>query len=59
MVIDADTPIEAPLFKPVLLGDRSSSEVLADLVPGARVVKAFAKLKAHLRRIGARTIEEP
>lgn len=48
IVIDANNPIEAPLFKPVELGERSSSEVFAGLVPGARVVKAFNHLQAHL-----------
>jgi predicted dinucleotide-binding enzyme len=48
IVIDANNPIEAPLFKPVPLGDRSSSEVFASLVPGARVVKAFNHLQPHL-----------
>ena len=36
IVIDANNPIEAPLFKPVDLKGRVSSEVFADLVPGAR-----------------------
>jgi predicted dinucleotide-binding enzyme len=48
IVIDANNPIEAPLFKPVDLGGRVSSEVFADLVPGARVVKAFNHLRAEL-----------
>ncbi len=48
IVIDANNPIEAPLFKPVDLGGRVSSEVFAGLVPGARVVKAFNHLQAHL-----------
>ncbi|UYW28370.1 NAD(P)-binding domain-containing protein [Methylorubrum extorquens] len=47
-VVDANNPIEAPLFKPVDLGDRSSSEVFAGRVPGARVVKAFNHLQPHL-----------
>ncbi|PIO42589.1 NADP oxidoreductase [Phyllobacterium zundukense] len=48
IVIDANNPIEAPLFKPVDLGGRASSEVFAELVPGARIVKAFNHLQAHL-----------
>ncbi len=48
IVIDANNPIEAPLFKPVDLGGRVSSEVFADLVPGARVVKAFNHLRAQI-----------
>ncbi len=43
-VVDANNPIEAPLFKPAELGGRASSEIFADLVPGARVVKAFNHL---------------
>ena len=46
IVIDANNPIEAPLFKPVDLKGRVSSEVFAELVPGARVVKAFNHLRA-------------
>ena len=48
VVIDANNPIEAPLFKPVDLSGRVSSEVFADLVPGARVVKAFNHLRAAI-----------
>ncbi len=48
IVVDANNPIEAPLFKPIDVGPRASSEVFADLVPGARVVKAFNHLQAHL-----------
>lgn len=48
IVIDANNAIEAPLFKPVDLNGRISSEVFADLVPGARVVKAFNHLQAQV-----------
>jgi 8-hydroxy-5-deazaflavin:NADPH oxidoreductase len=48
IVIDANNPVEAPLFKPVDLNGRVSSEVFADLVPGARVVKAFNHLRADV-----------
>ncbi len=48
IVIDANNAIEAPLFAPVDLAGRTSSEVFADLVPGARVVKAFNHLLASL-----------
>jgi predicted dinucleotide-binding enzyme len=47
IVIDTNNPIEAALYKPAELHGRMSSEVFADLVPGARVVKAFNHLPAH------------
>jgi predicted dinucleotide-binding enzyme len=48
IVIDANNPIEAPLFKPVDLNGRVSSQAVADLVAGARVVKAFNHLRAEV-----------
>ena len=48
IVIDTNNPIEAPLFKPVDLHGRISSQVVADLVSGARLVKAFNHLRADV-----------
>src|ERR1700743_1662242 len=46
IVIDANNPIEPPIFQPADLGGRLSTEAFTDLVPGARVVKAFNHLPA-------------
>lgn len=48
IVIDANNPVEAQPFRAAELGGRLSSEVFAELVPGARVVKAFNHLAAGL-----------
>lgn len=48
IVIDTSNPIESPTFKPFDLGGRASTAVFTDLVPGARVVKAFNHLQPHL-----------
>ncbi len=48
IVIDANNPIEAPLSKPVELHGLVSSQVVADLAAGARVVKAFNHLRAEI-----------
>ncbi|MDT3428438.1 putative dinucleotide-binding enzyme [Paenibacillus forsythiae] len=44
IVIDAMNPIITPEFIVADLGGRTSSEVVAELVPGARVVKGFNTL---------------
>jgi predicted dinucleotide-binding enzyme len=48
IVIDANNPVEAPLFKPVDLHGLLSSQVVTELVAGARVVKAFNHLRAQV-----------
>jgi len=48
IIIDANNPIEAPLFKPVDLKGRVSSVVFAERVHGVRVVKAFNHLRAEI-----------
>jgi predicted dinucleotide-binding enzyme len=48
VVIDANNPIIAPPFELADLHGRLSTEVFADYVPGARVVKAFNHLPAAL-----------
>ncbi len=44
IVIDTTNPIEPPHFTVADLHGRTSSEVVADLVPGARLIKAFNTL---------------
>jgi predicted dinucleotide-binding enzyme len=48
IVIDANNPIGGPDFRAAELNGRLSSEIFSGLVPGARVVKAFNHLQAHL-----------
>ncbi len=48
IVVDPTNPLGAPDFRPADLGGRTSSEVVADLVPGARLVKAFNTLRPEV-----------
>jgi predicted dinucleotide-binding enzyme len=48
IVIDPTNAIAFPQFKPLDLGNKTSSEIIAELIPGARVVKAFNTLPAAL-----------
>lgn len=55
IVIDTTNPLGPPDFKVADLGGRTSSEVVADLVPGARLVKAFNTLPPHVLGANPRT----
>jgi predicted dinucleotide-binding enzyme len=46
IVVDATNAVDVPSFTPTDLGGRLSSEIVAEAVPGARVVKAFNTLYA-------------
>lgn len=46
ILIDANNPVLLPGYKLAELGGRNSTQVLTDLVPGARVVKTFNTLLA-------------
>lgn len=48
IVVDATNAIDFPQFTPSDLGGRLSTEIVADAVPGARVVKAFNTLPAAI-----------
>ncbi|MBN6151021.1 NAD(P)-binding domain-containing protein [Xanthomonas sp. AmX2] len=46
IVVDATNAVDFPAFTPSDLGGRASTQVLAEALPGARVVKAFNTLPA-------------
>jgi predicted dinucleotide-binding enzyme len=48
IVVDATNAVIGPGFRVPDLGGRTSSEIVADLVPGARVVKGFNTLLAEI-----------
>ncbi|PXX55489.1 hypothetical protein SAMN05660489_05594 [Pseudomonas sp. LAMO17WK12:I10] len=48
IVVDTNNPIEAPLFKPFDLGGQPSTRIVAQMLPGAHVVKAFNHLSPNL-----------
>jgi len=48
IVVDCTNALHGPSFAGVELNGRTSSEVFADFVPGARVVKALNHLLPHL-----------
>jgi 8-hydroxy-5-deazaflavin:NADPH oxidoreductase len=48
LVVDASNAIDFPAFTPTDLGGRPSTSVVAEWLPGARVVKAFNTLPAAL-----------
>ena len=61
IVIDANNPIIEPGFRAAELGGRTSSEIVASLVPGARVVKVANTLPRALlatdpRQAGGRRV---
>lgn len=61
ILIDASNPVLLPGFRLAELGGRTSSEVVASLAPGARVVKAVntllaAMLAADPRQAGGRRV---
>ena len=55
LVIDANNPVIQPGFRLAELNGRTSSEVVADMLPGARLVKAFNTLPTAVLASDPRT----
>lgn len=58
IVIDTTNPLGPPDFKVADLDGRTSSEVVAELVPGARLVKAFNTLTPAVLGSDPRTLSD-
>jgi predicted dinucleotide-binding enzyme len=48
IVIDPTNAIAYPQFKPIDLGDKTSTEIISELIPGAQLVKAFNTIPAAI-----------
>jgi predicted dinucleotide-binding enzyme len=59
ILVDTTNPIEAPHFVRYDLAGRTSSEIVADLAPGAHVVKAFNHMTPASFRDGPRVDGAP
>jgi hypothetical protein len=58
-VVDGTNPLLFPDLTPAPLGGRTSSEIVAGLVPGARLVKAASHLSAERQPSTAPAYDTP